>query len=233
MLDRHARAVLARPLEAVAARAAHAGIAADTLTATGWVVGIGACVAAGFGGAWAGAWWLALALWLTNRALDGLDGPLARRVGATERGGFLDIVADFSVYAGFVVGVAVAVPDARLACVVLLGAYYCSGTAFLALSSLLEKQGRSGNETPALADGRSLRFVGGLAEGTETVVAYVLFCLLPTHAAVIAWVFAAMVALTAIQRVITALVLLAPGRLDVGESSPFPRSETSDDTRTL
>lgn len=225
--------MLARPLDAVGARAAAAGIAPNTVTVTGWVVGVGACVAAGFGGAWSGTWWLALVLWLTNRALDGLDGPLARRVGATDRGGFLDIVADFSVYAGFVVGVAIAVPDARLACVVLLAAYYCSGTAFLALSSLLEKQGRSSEEKPVLADGRSLRFIGGLAEGTETVIAYVLLCLLPAHAAVIAWVFAAMVAVTAIQRVVTALVLLSAGRGAVSEPSPVPRGGTSRETRTL
>lgn len=227
MLDRRVRAVLARPLDAAGARAAAAGIAPNTLTAIGWVVGVGACVAAGFGGAWSGAWWLALVLWLANRLFDGLDGPLARHVGATERGGFLDIVADFSIYGGFVIGVAVAVPDARLACVVLLAAYYCSGTAFLALSSLLEKQGR------AEADERSLRFVGGLAEGTETVIAYVLFCLLPAHAGVIAWVFAAMVAVTALQRVISAMVLLSPGRADVSEPSPVSQGGTSSGARTL
>ena len=52
-----------------------------------------------------------------------------------------------------------------------------------------------------MGDGRSLRFVGGLAEGTETVIVYVLFCLFPTHAALIAWVFAAAVAVTAAQRI--------------------------------
>lgn len=38
-------------------------------------------------------------------------------------------------------------------------------------------------------DGRSIRFVGGLVEGTETVIAYVAFCLFPAHAALVAWLF--------------------------------------------
>jgi hypothetical protein len=81
-----------------------------------------------------------------------------------------------------------------------------AGTAFLALSSLLERRGRSMDGGPRgadarFADGRSLRFVGGLAEGTETVVVYVLFCVFPVHAGPIAWGFTAAVAVTALQRV--------------------------------
>src|SRR5216683_2853163 len=98
------------------------------------------------------AWPVALGLWLANRLLDGLDGPTARAGTASDVGGFLDIVADFSIYAGIILGLAVAVPGARLACVALLTAYYISGTAFLALSSLAE------GRRQRLGDNRSLRF---------------------------------------------------------------------------
>ncbi len=141
------------------------------------------------------AWVVGLALWLLNRLFDGLDGPVARCRGASDLGGFLDIVADFSIYAGFVVGVAVALPEAGLACAALLTAYYVSGTAFLALSSLVER--RRGD----LGDGRSLRFVGGLAEGTETIAVYAVICLAPGWAVPIVWAFTAAVAVTAVQRV--------------------------------
>jgi len=94
------------------------------------------------------------------------------------------------------------VPSARLACVVLLFTYYVSGTAFLALSSLLERRKARG------ADERSLQFVGGLAEGTETVIVYVLFCLMPGSAEWIAWGFAIAVAITALQRIVTGARLL-------------------------
>jgi phosphatidylglycerophosphate synthase len=200
MLDRQLRSVLAPGLESTGRRLAAAGVRPGTVTAFGWLVGVGACVAAA-----TGQWNLALVLWLANRLLDGLDGPVARTTSPTDVGGFFDIVADFSVYGGFVVAVAFAQPTARLACGALLLAYYVSGTAFLALSALLERRDQS-DECP---DRRSIRFVGGLAEGAETIVVYTLFCLFPHHAVVIAWVFAGVVALTALQRVLLGVHLLA------------------------
>lgn len=191
MFDARARRLLAPVLEATGSRLAGAGIPPLALTGLGWAAGIGACVAVAQRD-----WTLGLVLWLVNRVLDGLDGPVARCRGASDLGGFLDIVADFSIYAGFVVGVAVAVPDARLACVALLTAYYVSGTAFLALSSLVERRGGG------VGDGRSLRFVGGLAEGTETVVVYAVICLVPAWTLGIVWAFTAAVAVTAVQRVV-------------------------------
>ncbi len=190
MLDAPARRLLSPLFTSAGGRLADAGVSAMAVTTTGWLVGLGACAAVV-----AHAWLLALGLWLLNRLLDGLDGPVARRNAASDLGGFLDIVADFCIYAGFVAAIAVAVPSARLGCVALLTAYYISGTAFLALSSLVERRGGP------VADERSLRFVGGLAEGTETIAVYVLFCLLPMHSAVIAWTFTAAVAVTALQRI--------------------------------
>ncbi len=189
MIDQRARAALAPVVDRTAAVLDRWGAGPTALTVAGLVVGVAACVAAGLA-----LWPLALALWLGNRILDGLDGAVARRRGPTELGGFLDLVSDFAVYGGFVVGVAVAVPDARLACTVLLATYYVSGAALLAWSSVAERRRLTG-------DGRSIVFTGGLAEGAETVVVYVLFCLLPGQAALIAWGFAGMVAVTAVQRV--------------------------------
>lgn len=207
MLDAHARRLVAPAVDATARRLGQGGVSPTALTAVGFAVGVAACVAAALA-----LWPLALVLWLANRALDGLDGPLARLRGASDRGGFLDIAADFTVYGGFVLGVAIAEPDARLACVALLVAYYVSGTAFLAWSSLAERRAL------VTGDERSLRFVGGLAEGTETIVVYVLFCLLPGSAETIAWAFAGVVAITALQRVIFAVRSLAeaPGAPGAG-----------------
>ncbi len=220
MLDAPVRRALASPLDRVAGILHGAGVSALTLTALGWLAGVGACVLAA-----TGHWHLALVGWLLNRVLDGLDGPVARRSGATDLGGFLDIVADFSIYGGFVIAMGIAVPDARLACLVLLGTYYVSGTAFLALSSVLERRGQSA-ERDDLADGRSLLFAGGLAEGTETVVFYALVCLLPQHLETLTWFFAAAVAVTALQRIVLGIHLLrtrpTPGSTPTTTPTPAP-----------
>ena len=114
----------------------------------------------------------------------------------------LDFLADFVVYGGFVVGVAIALDDTRLACVVLLAVYLLNNVALLSFAALIEKRRMT------FGDERSLRFTAGLAEGTETIVAYVLICVLPGHAESILWVFAAVVGVTVLQRVRLAVVTL-------------------------
>jgi phosphatidylglycerophosphate synthase len=198
VFDSALRSALAPALVAATRPLARAGVRPAALTLAGLAAGAGACTAAALA-----AWPLALGLWLLNRLLDGLDGALARTTGASDRGGFLDVVCDFAVYGGFVLAVAVARPEARLACCALLLSYYVSGTAFLAWSSLAERR------RLASGDERSLRFPGGLAEGAETALVYVLFCLLPGSAEEIAWAFAGAVALTAAQRVLLASRTLA------------------------
>jgi phosphatidylserine synthase len=194
MFDATLRRACGPPLARLAAGLHRRSVGAAVVTVAGLVLGLGAAVAAGLG--W---WWPALGLWLVSRVLDGLDGAVARIEGPTPRGGFFDIVADFTVYGAFVVGVALERPEARLAAVAVLCTYYVSGAAFLAWSSLAEtERAEAGLE---LDDGRSLRFVGGLAEGFETVVAYAVICLVPDWAEVVLWVFAAMVGVTALQRV--------------------------------
>ena len=200
MLDRQLRARLAPALEPVARRASGRGVRAGAVTAAGLVVGIGACVAAAVA-----LWPLALVLWLANRLIDGLDGPLARLEGPTDLGGLYDFLADFVVYGGFVVAVAIAEPEARVACSALLAAYLLNNVALLSFSSLIEKRGI------AMGDERSLRFTGGVTEGFETIVAYSLICLLPGAAEIIVWAFTAMVLITVGQRVALARRTLGRG----------------------
>lgn len=200
MLDTILRSRLRPALAPVARAAAERGLTAGAVTMAGLAVGIGACVAAALA-----LWPLALALWLLNRLLDGLDGPIARVRGATDLGGFYDFLADFVVYGGFVVGVAIAIPDARVAVAALLGAYLLNNVALLSFSSLIEKRGLK------LGDERSLRFTTGLTEGTETIVAYALICLAPGAAAAIAWTFTALVMVTVGQRILLARRMLGEG----------------------
>ena len=206
MLDATARRVLERPLAELARLVDGPVASPNRLTLLGLATGLAsAATAAGQ------LWWWALGLWLFSRAMDGLDGPLARRRRATadgstedspgsQAGGFLDITSDFAVYGATVVGVAIGATaqfDAHwLPFLLVLLAYYVNGTAFLAFSSIAERTGRRRE------DGRSLSFLGGLAEGTETIAVHSLWLVIPAHAGVIATAWAAVVGISAAQRVV-------------------------------
>jgi len=198
VLDNRARAVLEGPLDRAAAWLDRRWISPDGITLVGLGLGLGGAAAAG--AAW---WWTALALWLASRVADGLDGPLARRrhaagAGASpsEAGGFLDITADFVVYGAFVVGVGVGWGGSLVPFLAVLLGYYLNGAAFLAFSSIAERTGHR------IDDGRSLSFLGGLAEGTETIVVHSVWVLLPAWAGGVAWAWAALVGLSAAQRIV-------------------------------
>ena len=70
------------------------------------------------------------------------------------------------------------------------------GAAFLAFSSIAERAGRT------IHDGRSLSFLGGPAEGTETIIVHTAWLLLPSWAGEIALGWAGVVAISASQRVV-------------------------------
>ena len=113
---------------------------------------------------------------LVNRLADGLDGAVARQTRLTDLGGFLDIVLDFIVYAGMVFAFALADPAANaLAAAFLLFAFMGTGSSFLAFAIMAAKRGI----TTDLRGRKSLYYLGGLAEGTETILFLALACLLP------------------------------------------------------
>ena len=181
----------AKPLyRPAAATLARRGVTGNALTVASLVAGV-LCLGAIATGLNA----LGLVLWLLNRLLDGLDGEVARLRGETSKlGSFLDIAADFFMYGGFLVALAIQHPEARLALVTLFFAYYLNGSLFLALSGILEKI-----KAERLTE-RGLHFRRSLTEGFETVIAGVLFLVFPGHVSLIAWVFAALVFVSSAQR---------------------------------
>nr|WP_314144973.1 CDP-alcohol phosphatidyltransferase family protein [uncultured Rhodococcus sp.] len=196
MIDSFLRRHLEGPLDRCARALDRPAITPDRITAAGLVLGLGSALAAGLQ-----FWLLALALWIVSRIADGLDGPLARRRATPGgAGGFFDITADFVVYGTTVVGVAVGATAGYDApwwpFLLVLLAYYINGTAFLAFSSIAERNGRT------IDDGRSLSFLGGLAEGAETIAVHSLWLLLPGISWQIAVVWAAVVAVSSGQRII-------------------------------
>ena len=134
---------------------------------------------------------------LLNRLADGLDGVVARQTQHTDAGGYLDIVLDFIFYSAVVLGFLLANPAQNaVAAGVLMVTFMGTGSTFLAFASIAAKRGIENLDYP----NKSLHYMGGLTEGFETILAFVLFCLWPQHFVVLAYVFATACWLTALTR---------------------------------
>lgn len=183
MLDRWTMPLTQRPLTTLARGVATLGVRPDQVTLAAFLVGMLALPLLAM------EWYhTALAVILLNRLGDGLDGALARHLGHTsDAGGFIDIGLDFVFYAAVVLGFALADPPSNaLPAAFLLFAFIGTGTSFLAFAIMATKHQL---ERPQF-ERKAFYYLHGLTEGTETVVAFVVFCLWPAHFAWLASVFA-------------------------------------------
>lgn len=196
MLDPFMRRLIDPPLDLVGRGMAGTGIGANTVTWVGFGIGVGAMVALAFQ-----LYWLGLALVLLNRAADGLDGAVARQIGVTDLGGYLDIVLDFVFYSGVVFGFAIGQPDQALPAAFLIFSFVGTGTAFLAYAIMAAKR----NLTTDLRGHKSLFYIGGLTEGTETIALFVTICILPGWFPWLAYGYGALCWLTTGVRVASAM----------------------------
>lgn len=181
------RAVLDAPARSLVAR----GLGADQVTLAGFGIGLLALPAL-----WLGWYNLALVLILANRLADGLDGIMARHVGATDRGAFLDIALDFFFYATVPLGFALAAPENALAAAVLICAFVGTGSSFLAFAVIAAKRGLQASAFPS----KGIYYLGGLTEGAETIVLFGLMCLFPAWFVPLAYGFAAACLVTTVLR---------------------------------
>lgn len=133
----------------------------------------------------------ALAFWAANRILDGLDGLVARRYGKqSDAGGFIDIIADFLIYSGIPIALALQLgtPEGFLAAAVLLGSFYLNAAVWMSGSALLEKlRNRDQNRGST-----SMIMPRGLIEGFETIVFFTLMMLFPGSFQLLAYLMAAL-----------------------------------------
>lgn len=193
MLDRWTMPLTQAPLQLVARQMQRWGVRPDQVTLVSFGIGMLSLPL------------LALELYLAalvtillNRLGDGVDGALARLTdSASDAGGFLDIGLDFVFYAAVVLGFALADPTANaLAAAFLLFAFIGTGTSFLAFAIMA---GRHGLERPRFQR-KAFYYLHGLTEGTETILAFVLFCLLPGHFPLLAVLFGAACLITTVTR---------------------------------
>ena len=184
---------LKRPLHLTAVMIDKLGMKANWITVFGFAIGMMTLPAL-----YCGHTSLALVLVVVNRLLDGLDGAVARVQGPTDLGGYLDITLDFIFYSAVIFGFALMNPvDNALAASFLIFSFMGTGSSFLAFAIMAEKR-----KIERLEYGRkSLYFLGGLAEGTETIAFLVLICLLPSYFAVMAYGFGAICWITTATRI--------------------------------
>lgn len=185
--------VVRKPLDRLAGVISIAGITPDQVTVAGFGVGV-------TGVFMIRAQWYTAALVciLVNRIMDGLDGALARRTGKTDAGGFLDICLDFIFYSMTVAGFALADPAANApAAVILILSFVGTGTSFLAFAVMASKR----NIQSVAYPNKSMYYMGGLAEGTETIVFLVFFCLFPGNFPLLAYGFSLLCAITTVTRI--------------------------------
>jgi phosphatidylglycerophosphate synthase len=196
MLDARVRRLIDPPLEQAAASLVPGRVSANTITLAGFVVGVAAIAAIAFG-----QFLLGLVLLLANRLADGLDGAVARRNGVTDLGGYLDIVLDFIIYAGIVFAFALADPERNaLAAAFLIFSFIGTASSFLAYAVMAAKR----RIETALRGRKSLYYLGGITEGTETILFLVLCCLAPAWFPWLAVAFGLLCWLTTIGRIAAA-----------------------------
>ncbi|EEZ41201.1 CDP-alcohol phosphatidyltransferase family protein [Photobacterium damselae] len=193
MLDRYAIKIIKLPLKTLAALPDKLGISANQVTITGFIIGLFTLPALTFQ-----RYDLALIFIVINRLLDGLDGAIARRQGITDCGGFLDITLDFIFYSLVPFGFVLADPNNNaIAGAFLIYSFIGTGSSFLAFAIMA---GKRNIESPVYKQ-KSLYYIGGLTEGTETIACFVLFCLFPSYFSIIAWIFGALCWVTTATRI--------------------------------
>ena len=193
MLDRWTSALVRPVLHNIAKGLTGLGVTPNQVTVSGFFIGMLALPALATQN-----YLLALVFIGLNRTMDGLDGALARIQGTTDVGGFLDIVLDFIFYAAVVAGFALASPANAVPACLLLCSFMATGSSFLAFAAIAAKRGI---DNPVYKN-KSMYYMGGLAEGTETILFFILVCLLPGYFPLLAGIFTVVCAVTATTRIL-------------------------------
>ena len=197
MLDRKILDLTRSTLLSLARKLAAKGVRADQVSWLGFLLGLCAVPLIA----------LQHELWaivfiLLNRLADGIDGSIARLTTPTDRGAFLDIALDFLFYSAIPLAFALANPQQNaLAAVTLLYAFVGTGSSFLAFAVIAAKRQLSSTHFPE----KGFYYLGGLTEATETIAVFVLMCLLPQYFWALAYIFAALCALTTATRIVAGI----------------------------
>lgn len=133
--------------------------------------------------------------WFLNRLWDGIDGAVARHTHShSDWGGYLDVLADFVVYAGIPIALVGSrpAPAPWLALALLLASFYLNAASWMYLAAVLAKQQRQPDKP---APQTTLTMPPSLIGGTETILFFTLFMWQPAY---LAWGFSLMAGLVGV-----------------------------------
>ena len=180
MFDAQLRPLIDRLLNPIGRGLVALGMTANQVTMIGAAFGLIAagCVAAGL---------FHTALWfvIANRVIDGIDGAVARASRSSDFGGYFDIVSDFIFYSAIPMAFAVAQPETALAAAFLIFSFIGTATSFLGFAILAEKH----HVTTRIRGKKAFYYLGGLTEGTETILLFLAMLVWPDYFSVMAIIF--------------------------------------------
>ena len=180
MFDAQLRPLIDRLLNPIGRGLVVLGVTANQVTMIGVAFGLIAvgCAAAGL-------FYPALWFVIANRVIDGLDGAVARASRSSDFGGYLDIVCDFIFYSAIPLAFAVARPETALAAAFLIFSFIGTTTSFLGFAILAEKH----QVTTQIRGKKAFYYLGGLTEGTETILLFLAMLVWPDYFSVMAIIF--------------------------------------------
>ena len=180
MFDAQLRPLIDRLLNPIGRGLVALGMTANQVTMIGAAFGLIAagCVAAGL-------FYPALWFVIANRVIDGLDGAVARASRSSDFGGYLDIVSDFIFYSAIPMAFSVARPATALAAAFLIFSFIGTATSFLGFAILAEKH----NVTTQIRGKKAFYYLGGLTEGTETILLFLAMLVWPDYFKLMAIIF--------------------------------------------
>jgi phosphatidylglycerophosphate synthase len=142
--------------------------------------------------------------WALNRALDCLDGALARyRQQASDLGGFLDLLGDFIVYSAIPIACALPFqeigPSLWIPIATLEASFHINNFVLFYVAAVVEKRSTPEHKRNELT---SLAMQPALIEGTESALFFTAMLVCPEYVAQISWSMLFLVGIGIIQRVV-------------------------------
>ena len=178
------------------------------ITLLGFCCGLACCYTAVYGHVFR-----SFIFWVLNRALDCLDGGVARKRNVTSQlGGFLDLLSDFIVYSLIPIAIAFG-PYGQYrawpAVALLEASFHINNFVLFYVAAVIEGADKESKATKELT---SLSMTPALVEGFESGLLFTVMLLLPQRIEMLSWAMASLVAIGTGQRVLWVVVALGKMR---------------------